>query len=78
MKDKKYALIDDGSFSGKFPFVRFISNSETTIKRLTRDNGGKLKNIIEVTEQEFAYMNLVPNEIEILYRKDLDGNRFFY
>lgn len=66
LKNKYYALIDDGHFSGKPDFVYVISTNRQRLQDNIDANIGSY--IIEITKEEYDY--LLPQIQEIGYFKD--------
>jgi hypothetical protein len=67
--DYGYALIDNGSFSGKFPFVYSICKGNTLSKM--SEELVKLDSLIliSLTEEEYNWIKSIDNDIEVLYNE---------
>lgn len=71
MKEKKtsnyYALINDGSFSGKHPFVYKIFNKSQNAREFAKEYGYTRKDIIKLTTEEYNHIKSIDPIVEVLY-----------
>ncbi len=71
------ALIHNGKFNGKYPFVYRISKNNFSQESLDDIKKGYCYEI-ELTIDEYNYLKSIPEDIEVLYN-NVDGkNNFFY
>jgi hypothetical protein len=74
---KYTALINDGKFNGKQPFVYYITNKDTRSDMWLEllNSGGCYE--IEITKDEYDYINLIDDTIDVIYLSD-EKERFYY